>query len=75
MQMSLRILFKIKNIDTEEEMTQYAPVAVGMDYRQAIRMLRAGSGGGVAGSAIDRQEESGPILRMGPLCCLETGIT
>ena len=45
MQMNLRILFKTKDIDTEEEMTQYAPVAVGMDYRQAIRLLRAGSGG------------------------------
>jgi len=50
MQMNLRILFKTKNIDTEEEMTQYAPVAVGMDYRQAIRMLRAGAGGVAQGA-------------------------
>jgi hypothetical protein len=50
MQMNLRILFKAKNIDTEEEMTQYAPVAAGMDYRQAIRMLRAGAGGVAQGA-------------------------
>lgn len=44
MQMNLRILFKTKNIDTTEEMTQYAPVPWGMDYRKAIQMLRAGTG-------------------------------
>jgi hypothetical protein len=41
MQMNLRILFKTKNIDTTEEMTEYTPVPTGIDYRQAIRMLRA----------------------------------
>jgi len=41
MQMNLRILFKTKNIDTTEEMTGYEPVPSGIDYRQAIRMLRA----------------------------------
>ena len=41
MQMNLRILFKTKNFDTTEEMTQYAPVPAGIDYRQAIQMLRA----------------------------------
>ena len=46
MQMNLRILFKTKNIDTTEEMTQYAPVPANIDYRQAIEMLRAGSAGG-----------------------------
>jgi hypothetical protein len=38
--MNLRVLFKTRNFDTIEEMTQYAPVAAGMDYRQAIQMLR-----------------------------------
>jgi hypothetical protein len=45
MQMNLRILFKTKNIDTTEEMTQYSPVPANIDYRQAIQMLRAGSAG------------------------------
>lgn len=42
MQMSLRVLFKEKSFDTTEEMTQYAPVPQGIDYRQAIKMLRSG---------------------------------
>lgn len=42
MKMDLRILFKTKNIDTTEEMSGYAPVPTGIDYRQAIQMLRAG---------------------------------
>jgi hypothetical protein len=42
MKMDLRILFKTKNIDTTEEMSGYAPVPAGIDYRQAIQMLRAG---------------------------------
>ena len=41
MQMNLRILFKDKNVDTTEEMTGYAPVPTGIDYRKAIQMLRA----------------------------------
>ncbi len=41
MKMELRILFKTKNIDTTEEMSAYAPVPPTIDYRQAIRMLRA----------------------------------
>jgi hypothetical protein len=46
MQMSMHIFFGLsnKNIDTAEEMTQYAPVPAGLDYRQAIQMLRAGTG-------------------------------
>jgi len=43
MKMNLRVLFKTRSIDTVEEMTQYAPVPVGIDYRQAIQMLRAGA--------------------------------
>jgi hypothetical protein len=45
MRMDLRILFKERNIDTTEEMTQYRAVPLGLDYRQAIQMLRAGPGG------------------------------
>ena len=41
-QLNLRVLFKEKDFDTTEEMTQYAPVPVGLDYRQAIQMLRSG---------------------------------
>jgi len=43
MRMDLRVLFKSRNIDTAEEMTRYEPVPSGIDYRQAIQMLRAGS--------------------------------
>jgi hypothetical protein len=45
MKMDLRILFKTKNIDTTEEMTEYIPVPAGIDYRQAIQMLRAEGAG------------------------------
>ena len=41
MKMNLRILFKTKNFDTTEEMSQYEPVSATLDYRQAIQMLRA----------------------------------
>ena len=44
MKMNLRILFKTKNIDTAEEMTEYTPVPSGLGYQDAIRMLRAGAG-------------------------------
>jgi hypothetical protein len=42
LKMNLRILFKTKIFDTDETMTNYAPVAAGLDYRQAIQMLRSG---------------------------------
>lgn len=42
MKMNLRVLFKNKYFDTVQEMTQYAPVPTGLDYRQAIQMLRSG---------------------------------
>jgi hypothetical protein len=45
MKMSLRILFKTRDIDTTEEMTQYAPLPLGIDYQQAIQMLRGGAEG------------------------------
>lgn len=41
MKMNLRILFKTKNFDTTEEMSQYAPVPARLDYRKAIQLLRA----------------------------------
>ncbi|MGA3371439.1 MAG: hypothetical protein ABSC48_06715 [Terracidiphilus sp.] len=49
MKMDLRILFKTKNFDTTEEMTGYAPVPASLDYRQAIQLLRGGSGGAASG--------------------------
>jgi hypothetical protein len=45
MEMTLRILFKTKVFNTVEQMSRYAPVPQGLDYRQAIRMLRAGADG------------------------------
>ncbi len=45
MEMTMRILFKTKIFNTVEQMSGYAPVPVGMDYQQAIQMLRAGTGG------------------------------
>jgi hypothetical protein len=45
MKMNLRVLFKTKSFDTVEEMTHYASAPVGMDYRQAIQMLRASAAG------------------------------
>jgi len=41
MKMNLRILFKNKSFDSVQEMTGYVPVSASMDYRQAIRLLRA----------------------------------
>lgn len=43
MEMVLRILFKTKYINTSEQLTHYAPVPSGMDYRQGIQLLRNGS--------------------------------
>jgi hypothetical protein len=45
MKMNLRVLFKTKVFDTVEEMTRYTPVPDGMNYRQAIQMLRSEPGG------------------------------
>jgi hypothetical protein len=42
LKMELRILFKTKYFDSVQEMTQYAPIPAGLDYRQAIQMLRGG---------------------------------
>jgi hypothetical protein len=38
--MDLRILLKTKSFDSVQEMTHYAPIPAGIDYRQAIQMLR-----------------------------------
>ena len=43
MQMTMRILFKTKIFDTVEQMSRFAPVPQGLDYRQAIKMLRSGA--------------------------------
>ena len=43
MQMTMRIVFKTRIFDTNEVMTQYAPVPAGLDYRKAIQMLRTGT--------------------------------
>ena len=40
MKMSGRVLFKTRVFDTTEEETHFAPVSSGLDYKQAIRMLR-----------------------------------
>lgn len=40
MEMTLRVLFKTKVINTSEQMSRYTPVPAGMDYRQAIEMLK-----------------------------------
>ena len=50
MKMNLRILFKNKNFDTTEEMSQYAPVPARLDYRQAIQMLRSAPGSAAQGN-------------------------
>ena len=50
MKINLRVLFKTRNSDTVQEMTQYTPVPDGLDYRQAIQMLCAGPGGASPGS-------------------------
>ena len=44
MKMNLRVLFKTRSFDTVEEMIGYAPAPAGIDYRQAIQMLRGGTG-------------------------------
>jgi hypothetical protein len=44
MSMNGRVLFRNKNFDTVLEETNFAPVPVGLNYKQAIQMLRAGPG-------------------------------
>ena len=62
MEMTLRILFKTRVINTSEQMTRYTPVPAGMDYRQAIQMLR----GGVADVHPGRPLELASITKNGP---------
>jgi hypothetical protein len=45
MEMTMRILFKTKVFNTVEQMSRYSPVPAGLDYRQAIQMLRAATEG------------------------------
>jgi hypothetical protein len=49
MEMTLRILFKTKIFNTVEQLSRYTPVPAGLDYRQAIQMLRAGPATGPQG--------------------------
>jgi len=42
MQMSGRVVFKNWTFDTTEEQTHFAPLPVGLGYRDAIKMLRTG---------------------------------
>ena len=51
MVMSGRVLFKNKSFDTTEEESHFAPVPPGLNYRQAIQMLRADPEGGSSSSA------------------------
>ena len=43
MVMTGRVLFKTKSFDTTEEQSNYTPVPVGLNYTQAIQMLRSQS--------------------------------
>ena len=45
MDMTLRILFKTKIFNTVEQLTRYSAVPAGIDYRQAIQILRGGASG------------------------------
>jgi hypothetical protein len=44
MVMSGRVVFKNKSFDTVEVESDFVPVPVGLSYRQAIQMLRSGTG-------------------------------
>lgn len=44
LEMTLRILVKSKTFETDETMSRYEPVPPGIDYRQAIEMLRSTPG-------------------------------
>jgi hypothetical protein len=43
--MNGRVLWKPRNSDSLQDYTQFATVPAGLDYRQAIRMLRGGAEG------------------------------
>jgi len=42
LKMDMRIVFKGKSSDSVQEFTQFQPLPVNLDYRQAIQMLRGG---------------------------------
>jgi hypothetical protein len=44
MAMNGRVFFKNKTFDTLEEQTQFEPLPAGLGYRQAIQMMRSGTG-------------------------------
>jgi hypothetical protein len=45
LKMNGRLLWKSKNSDSVQDYSQFSPVPAGLSYKQAIQMLRAGSGG------------------------------
>jgi hypothetical protein len=45
LKMNGRMLWKTKNSDSVQDYTQFSPLPTGLSYKQAIQMLRAGSGG------------------------------
>jgi hypothetical protein len=44
LKMNGRVLWKTKNSDSVQDYSQFSPVPAGLNYKQAIQMLRAGSG-------------------------------
>ena len=50
LKMNGRVLWKVKNSDSVQDYNQFSPVPVGLSYKQAIQMLRAGSGGSAQAS-------------------------
>ena len=40
----MRIFFRSRDFDTVEEESRFAPLPVGLGYRQAIEMLRSNGG-------------------------------
>lgn len=49
MKMSARVLIRTRNFETREEESQFAPVPVGLDYRQGIALLRSHEAGAAQG--------------------------
>ncbi len=71
MEMDLRMVFKTKNFDTTEQMSQYAPVPARLDYRQAIQMLRSDAVKSCPGRPVKLdccQDKTAPPIRVRPFC-------
>lgn len=50
LKMNGRVLWKTKNSDSVQDYSQFSPVPQGLNYKQAIQMLRAGAGAGAQAS-------------------------